>query len=553
MPQNAEAAIVSKVITKVAKKMIKEVTKDSAVNQASKIILEYQMESMLKDAYKIPDGYEAVCFEHATSKCNKPALVKKNITANDKKVIGSKIDDILDSKAGMTPFLKFVDWLVPVWAIGLTVSVLQYSTDPDFKKFMDDIAMEALYAMGFIIPIQDKSVVTETPVSEYQPIKDNTPTNFYTNQIYRSGITINPINIDLTPYTLEQKKQIIYTVDYTSHLNMRVLANGKYVFGNNFGHNRRYEQIYDGYLTMPLSVNYLSQPENSREFTTWATSGNYTYREVFDGYNDINTKVNFKISQYDDGRPYIEIFALGTNGHIIATSPTSSISLEDINTITIEPGSHRYISDSFFDVSYNISTYKTPEIPLPTPDEIIDYSSPLETTPYKQGSTVYFPSPKTIEYTTPDEKKITPSPTTPGEFIDEEGNVVPEDDVIVSDPKVETTPDGDIVYTPEPTPENPNPTPEPITPPNETELGHKLPFEFVLALLKVLKATLNFMKVQFLFFATLPFIPEREIPFEMFQAFKDFKPFNFPIYATVQGFAAFTSTFLIFRVIRRMF
>lgn len=98
---------------------------------------------------------------------------------------------------------------------------------------------------------------------------------------------------------------------------------------------------------------------------------------------------------------------------------------------------------------------------------------------------------------------------------------------------------------------NPDITANPTDPTNPTK-PDKPSYNIFKILFDLIKAILNLLKSYWLFFLLLPAIPEKKIPFEMFQLFKTFTPFGFPIYSTVQALALFTSTFLLIRVIRRL-
>lgn len=163
----SQAFIVSKVATTAAKKVAKEVVKDSAVQMAMDIVFNYEMKQLMKDDYEQPkSGYQAVCLrQKLADKCVQSAQVKVPKTSSEKAVLARSVEKILDERAGTSSgFAKFLDWFVPIFLIGGALAWLSSKFDSDTDSFFDEVGREALDDVGFILPLVPKTSHDKKPV-----------------------------------------------------------------------------------------------------------------------------------------------------------------------------------------------------------------------------------------------------------------------------------------------------------------------------------------------------------------------------------------------------
>lgn len=161
-------AVISKVVNVSAKKVAKEAIKDTAVQMSMNFVMDYKY--VPKDQRKPKDGYSFVCLpkdKKTGGDCGKPMEVKL-LTSTDKKVLGDKVETVLESKIaggiGNKRWGKFLNWFFPIFTIGLGVAVLDYAMDGEVSDLFDDIALDSLKALGFLVPS-----VTPKPKTEIIP------------------------------------------------------------------------------------------------------------------------------------------------------------------------------------------------------------------------------------------------------------------------------------------------------------------------------------------------------------------------------------------------
>ncbi|HWK24761.1 MAG TPA: hypothetical protein VNS08_17240 [Ureibacillus sp.] len=185
------SAAYSKVATTAAKKVVKEVAVNSAVEMAMNIVFEKEMREMMKGTYVDPDdNYKAVCLDKnpKATVCEKPVQIKTNIDSNDKSKLKKSMDTILDKKTGTVGFLKFLDWFVPIFLVGGAIAWIDHALSKEEQSLMDEIAREALEDTGMMkqLKTKDKLIVTEEDGSPIPPTGTNpipTDTTNITNNV----------------------------------------------------------------------------------------------------------------------------------------------------------------------------------------------------------------------------------------------------------------------------------------------------------------------------------------------------------------------------------
>lgn len=141
--KTADAVVYSKVATKVATKAAKEIITDSAVNMAIEIVMNYEMEQKLQEHFNTDEDYTPVCLDK-TDKCANPMQVKTNLDSVEKERIANEVESLLNQKAGMNGFKKFLDFFIPVFLTGLAISWITTMLDSDTESLFDEIAKESL-------------------------------------------------------------------------------------------------------------------------------------------------------------------------------------------------------------------------------------------------------------------------------------------------------------------------------------------------------------------------------------------------------------------------
>lgn len=176
-PLTVHGAVVSKVVSSAGKKIAKEAIKDTAVNMTFNMVMDYKY--VPKDKRKAESGYQIVCMpkdKKASGDCAKPIQVKV-LTSTDKKELGQAVERNLDKKiaggAGSKKWFKFLDWLVPVWLIGLGFAVVDYAIDKDVSSLFDDVAWDSLVELGMIKRLPTLVYVPD-PIPP-KPIEDVVP------------------------------------------------------------------------------------------------------------------------------------------------------------------------------------------------------------------------------------------------------------------------------------------------------------------------------------------------------------------------------------------
>lgn len=157
MQQANAAAVASKVTNQTAKKIAKEVIKDSVVDMSFNMVMNYKY--VPKDErIKAKEGFELVCMPDKKlpdGECSAPTQMKKDIDRNS---LDSSVEKSLDKKIaggiGATKWGKFLDWVVPMFALGLGFAVVEGALNGDIMSLFDEISYDALSEMGYLQPVE---------------------------------------------------------------------------------------------------------------------------------------------------------------------------------------------------------------------------------------------------------------------------------------------------------------------------------------------------------------------------------------------------------------
>lgn len=160
---NAATAVASKVVNQSAKKIAKEVITDTVVDMSFNMVMNYKY--VPKDErIKAKQGFEMVCMppdKKPDGDCGNPMQVKK-VTASDKSTISASVENNLDKKIaggiGATKWGKFLDWIVPIFAIGLGFAVIDYAINGDVADLFDEIAFDSLSDLGYLENVEGEGV-----------------------------------------------------------------------------------------------------------------------------------------------------------------------------------------------------------------------------------------------------------------------------------------------------------------------------------------------------------------------------------------------------------
>lgn len=497
-------AVGTKIATKVGKKVAKEFIEDSAVNMAMDIVFNYQMSQLLSDDYVKPEeGYKAVCLPKEVgkkdTKCSKPAQVKVPKTEVEKKVLGNKIEEVLDRKTGMTGWKKFLDWFVPIFLVSGAITWIESKFDDETGDMFDDIANEALQESGNLKPLKKKNPVVVTdgegnvidptrPPGEVIPV----PT----------GDIVAPQEKLLKNIEFDFSKNGKSKSEITIPLNGLPIVNSGIVIDLAHAKEGVQENIYgQTVISVGNAFSYATGPLDNRKIFSWSSQSvrwgyydskryNVQARLMRDGnqywertystmdYGDMPTLLitdsqRLKRIVIEIGKP--NTFGYGNNVHYITYD--GHINTFAFEFITHKDGVSNLTGD--FKMTLNHSALTGIDFKARvqffknfTGANLTDYTpklddivlDPLDYSKYKTtGGGIKVLPPTAIPITTPDGTPVRPSQDSETGWIDVgtgEGVSVDEDTLIVGDPI--KTPDGIQVPGQDPIPEPTSPSPEPI-------------------------------------------------------------------------------------------
>lgn len=488
-PMTGESAILSKVGTAGAKKVAKEVIKDSAVQMAMDIVFNYEMNDIMKNGYRVDDGYTPICMEKVGDKCSKPMQAKVPSTKAEKKALADKVETVLDRKANMSGWKKFLDWFIPIFLLGSVGAWLESLFDDDTESLFDEVAKEALDESGFILPIAEKEGVI---------IRDNNDVPFPSPSLtdWQNGV----------PVVLSDSAPISFEMD--------------------FSNKPSHEQVISFTGTLPYVNTYISIDFASNKDTDYMRAVNL---ETLDGYGFLvsrqnsamrlgirDSSVGYQSSRPDgvtiNGMPYQ--YPSGVSWETI-----SGVDLWSPQKIVIAPkvsvNPNRYSADVFYRTNSNEDILFTQNAPYrayqitgdlkinkikitsgemighsmkvriniypnaknidlaPYKPALIDFPQlDIKDTPFSIGDGKFvIPPPTAIPIKTPEGLPVKPDGA--GGWIDLDGNTVPVDeDTLIVEDLVPTpdedgfiTPGGDVIPTPFEPPTPPGGGVEP--PPNQ--------------------------------------------------------------------------------------
>lgn len=186
-------AVASKVVNAGAKKIAKEVAVDTAVQMSMNMIMDYKYTP--KDTTLTPKpGFAFVCMPRQktpSGDCTQPIEVKGDLTKEEKVQLSRKVESTLETKiAGgvtSTKWGKFLDWVVPVFSVGLGVAVIDYAINGDVSDLFDEIGYDSMVSMGLI---------TGVTVNEQNP-NINVPKSMLNEVVAREGSTRASVTYNL--------------------------------------------------------------------------------------------------------------------------------------------------------------------------------------------------------------------------------------------------------------------------------------------------------------------------------------------------------------------
>lgn len=428
-PDRAKAAVVSKVAQKAVFKVVKEVAKDKAVEQSFSMVMNYKyVPKEEREAIKKPDqGFTMVCLPENRKNdiCEKPIQVKNSFTTADKKAIASKVETALDSKTGNKGFLKIVNWFIPVWIVGSAYTITDLLVDGDISSFFADLGYEALVSLGFIKPLAQGVGKTDLPsfpfipgTGEDAPNKGETiPGGSVAN--YLGGINTIP--------------------KFPEGISLNMPANTDYTLFHNasiYGVNSHYFAFKSTkpYMTSTGTSNVFNYPYILIEFRTqgYNLDKNYPSKKLD----------KIVISKSDYQSPSYNV-----------VSRVAEISVAHENIYLNRPHARGLRQDEINHYLTLASTYWFDDL-IVTKPEPLPQIKPVGVPVITPGTTTKVPSPSAVptrDKTTG--KTVKPTKTsTPGDitWTDKDGNIVPEENIIIEDLVTEETPNGTIIKNPDP-------------------------------------------------------------------------------------------------------
>lgn len=503
-PQQADAAVASKVASQAAKKIAKEVIVDEAINTATNFALMEAIE--IADKYQAKEGYKVVC-PSGGSTCDKPIQVKTALSDSDKSALRGQteieLEKAITGGKGLTKWQKFLDWFVPVWITSFAVTALTYAIDPEARSLFNEVGYNSLVALGFISPVVDttqiepfENVANGLTGSDIQSGFDPMGNRDTQYRAY-NGTNVLGTRLTLPEYIVNQDKvyQVNIGMETADFKSVEYRIYGKSSDGitmdRSFIADVAYLNLSKDYYPIDSKVTYAVNGEFAVNYEqpTSSTSAAFRYAVPLElqthmkKLQSIMTRSPYKIGDFY----YTDILFNTVDGNIITAQITTNqnnnpASVNEIySVVNWTSSANRQIRISAY---HEQSPYK--KILLPPFEEVEQYMPPEEMGSYSddKGNVALIP-PVAISYeeeATGEQVERKPNATGDGYVFEKpDGTIVPEEQVHVPptwEPNITPSPtpipnpggnpdpypEGTPQITPSPTPSNPNPEPIPLTP-----------------------------------------------------------------------------------------
>lgn len=483
-----EAAVSSKAATLTAKKIVKEVIQEAAVNQAANLAVMEAME--IADKYQAKAGYKIVC-PGGGSTCDKPVQVKETLTSADKTAIKSQAEIELDKLItpdgkGFSRWQKFLDWFLPIWAVTFAITALTYAIDGEFRALLNEAGYNALVALGIITPLTGSpEMVDETDVPE--TTTDNKYTDsggivkaadVYSNDYYNIGTASMQRlkNVYNKPF-----QNVVVDVQYRLSEGSSVPAFGFDASSGSaaemFGYSQGIVTVGTNQVQGTTGVTAVINIDGVTVFngTPYYSSGEYSVQQSV--APEINTFIGKRIKSIQHRSPYeMNGFYYTDTLYKTVSGNIMEVQVKSPNNIVPKPNQHSMnitiqnaTGTTYVDakVYYGITPYK--KLLVPTYEET--GTDPMADSSYisEDGERIALVPPTAITYqdeTTGETVERKPNATGDGLVFEKpDGTIVPEENVVPNDPpEVVKDPQGVPTVTPSPSPSNPAPEPVPLTP-----------------------------------------------------------------------------------------
>lgn len=588
-----------KVASQMAKKAAKELIKDAAVNTAVKMTINFSMPPDLVDKHKaLESGYDAVCLPKSDGKkdteCKNPVQVKKNFTSADKKSIADRAEVLLDKKMNNTGWIKFLDWFIPIIAVGVGLKYLEAKLDPDTENLFNEIALQTLEDLGFIKPLPKKTptiidedgnpyIPSDTP--DYSETHTNGQFTIPESKVLRnveidfsnSGLKTSEINLDLSNVNMINTGIIIdlaharagtvdsiftdiyVTSDFGPVNNLFINKDSGYIRPYNFS---TYYGYYSGSIYNIQSAHYL----NGKKIASRSYSSSTEYRYGGTAYNSIIYSILSNVKRIIIETASINAFGYATRFHFIDINGnilTSEAEYKEFkSSASGKIGNfkfrleHQRLNGVDFKTRVQVVTnIQYFEITNYVPDITKINVQPLDLSKFKtdteEGTKHKIIPPSIIPLELPDGTPVKVNDD--GTFSTPDGTpVTDEESITVKDPI--RSPEDDAYLDPEGNKlPDPAPSQTPTPSPGDTDSKSNLPWEIIIALLDMLRSILSFMARLFAFILTLPLIEAKPIDNHIFAWFRDAEFFGIKIYNVVSSIAMLSLSLLIYKIVRRVF
>lgn len=599
--QRVEALVVSKAASLTAKKVVKDVIKETA----KEIAFEYALQAISKtwsaeNDYKFEDNYDHYCAYEITpdGKCRQVMNIKKELTPVDIEKLDDQleieIDKAITSGSGFTKWQKFMDWFLPIWILAAAATALTYAFDPDVRSLFDEIAYNALVALGFIKPadpINVEKIIVDKTTGEPVP-EGGSATGTGATAVSYVKETINTTGVATFAFPTSSMKNLTIVTQYDHDLITPTFPKINYTDGSGFGYTT-INAVRS--TTDPIAI---TQPSNYFTMTTsniykndvligqkpYADSIPKTFMP-YEDYSNIDTIMTRVMYQKEADYYQEHLFFIG-DGDVYRTEmkidPTTNFggnyTLKSTTSTVYgneEATTNNYRTPTMTTATKQVVYTNTDYVPVKLYNPLFSEIAPLNLpkTKYEdEEGKVYLPPPSSIPITqgsTGQTVTLSPNPVAGEEPIltNEDGQEVPDTDLVVNDPNITESPEGVPQVTPPSSQTNPNPIPIPLaptTPPTEPPVpppppedggGGKpnIPLSLLLGLFKLLFAIIFFLIRMFTFIVTIQMIPPVPIPNEYFQWFTTVTILGVQPYPLIINTATFFLGFSIYKSIRRVF
>ena len=455
--QNAEAAVVGKVVSLSAKIAVKEAIEKSAVQTVGSLALK-EVSSDIAKNYTKKQGFKLVVVEGTKNNPKKVAQVIDitKMTSTQKKQLNNRIGDLLEEKihgAKLATWQNWLDMIVPIWSAVAVGTVVHLTLTGDMQKMINEIAYQALTDLGFItssVPVSSGNI--KTPIG-FGDAEKGSITSFDGNIVADGYQSVLPPDVAFQ-YESNWGNTSISTnaTNISVTLSETVLANNSIFI---FDFKQNYENELSAWINTTYNLNLLFYEIEGR-----SSSQKINFNSDSNGVNWLtHSHIPFTEQYYYQNGKLVSQKDISKGSWNSISSITKMLPINKAKRIIIEPV--RIVNDMFVNtitlITYTGDVFQ--QVTKGKSSTIAGWNFPIETVSFRMfetlDSSLYNPQYRVTVASNKELIEIKPyEPVendiafiTPGELVVKSPgdlNIVDDKGVILT-PTIQ--PNGDIIYT----------------------------------------------------------------------------------------------------------